>query len=269
MNITYIFPTKIESNDRLKNIITSVSYLLHNFPDAKVLVNEVDTESVFSEQALPKISQLISTGNLIHIFEKSDDPIFHKTKILNDSIIHADTDVICSHDVDVVYPKESHQTAYDLIINDEADIVYPYGCGAFQYQVNYSQQLFEDFTESFDISKLTNNCRLQASSIGWTQFYSKKAVISGGMWNENFLSWGEEDSEFYFRFSLFGYRIQRILNYIYHFEHERTHNSHYHNPKYRDNHDLWQWIRRQDKDTLEKYYLSQNYLKERFQNVSI
>lgn len=264
MNLTYIFPTKIESSDRLRNIITSVSYLLYNFPSAKVLVNEVDSESIFSQQALPKIKELVSTDNLIHIFEKSDNPIFHKTKILNDSILKADTDILCSHDVDVVYPKESHQTAYNLINNDEADIVYPYGCGSFQYQVNYPQQLFEEFTKSFDISKLTNNSKLQASSIGWTQFYSKKIVISGGLWNENFLSWGEEDSEFYFRFSLFGYRMQRVLNYIYHFEHERTHNSHYHNPKYHDNHNLWQWIRRQDKDTLKNYYLSQDYLRERF-----
>jgi len=252
MNLTYILPTKIESNDRLKNVITSVSYLLHNFPDSKVLVSEVDSESVFSEIALPKIKEIVSVDNLIHIFEKSDNSIFHKTKILNDSILNADTDIICSHDVDVVYPKKSHQSAYDLIVNDEADIVYPYGAGAFQYQVDYSQNLFEDFIKSFDISKLANSCKLQASSIGWTQFYSKKVVISGGLWNENFMSWGEEDSEFYFRFSLFGYRIQRVLSY-----------SHYHNPKYQDNHELWQWIRRQDGNTLRDYYLNQSYLRER------
>ena len=36
-DLTYIIPTRIESEDRLKNIITSVTYLLKNFPEAKVI----------------------------------------------------------------------------------------------------------------------------------------------------------------------------------------------------------------------------------------
>lgn len=46
-DVTYIMPTRIESNDRLRNIITSVTYLLKNIPGAKVLVKEVDNQSVF------------------------------------------------------------------------------------------------------------------------------------------------------------------------------------------------------------------------------
>tara|TARA_B100000965_G_scaffold288044_1_gene245897 strand:- start:199 stop:345 length:147 start_codon:yes stop_codon:yes gene_type:complete len=40
-DLTYIIPTRIESEDRLKNIITSVTYLLKNFPEARVIVKEV------------------------------------------------------------------------------------------------------------------------------------------------------------------------------------------------------------------------------------
>ena len=38
-----------------------VTFLLKNFPDAKVLVKEVDKESVFQEHALPIIKQYAST----------------------------------------------------------------------------------------------------------------------------------------------------------------------------------------------------------------
>ena len=110
-NITYIMPTRIESNDRLRNIVTSVSYLLANFPQAKVIVKEVDKQSVFQEHALPTIQNIVDTKNLHHIFEQSDDDLFHKTRILNDLILEADTDVVASHDVDVVYPVSSHETA--------------------------------------------------------------------------------------------------------------------------------------------------------------
>ena len=135
--------------------------------------------------------------NLTHIFEQSNDELFHKTRILNDLILSAETNVICSHDVDVIYPITSHQTAYDSIMNDTADVVYPYGCGVYQYQVNYPMDIFKSFLDSgFDIDIIKPQCRTESSTIGWTQFYNRQKVIQGGMWNENFLSWGAEDCVF-------------------------------------------------------------------------
>lgn len=104
MDLTYILPCRIESEDRLKNVITSVSYLLKNFPEAKVIVKEVDTHSTFKFRAIPEIKKVASIDNLKHIFEENSDNLFHKTRILNDLILMADTKVVCSHDVDVVYP---------------------------------------------------------------------------------------------------------------------------------------------------------------------
>ena len=45
---TFIIPVKIESDDRLRNVITVCCFLLENF-DTKVILKEVDTESVFKE----------------------------------------------------------------------------------------------------------------------------------------------------------------------------------------------------------------------------
>ena len=136
MDLTYIMPCRIESEDRLKNIITSVTYLLANFPNAKVIVKEVSERATFKYRAIPEIRKYISTDNLNYIFEESNDPLFHKTRILNDLILESDTQIVCSHDVDVVYPHSSHKTAYDLIKTNQADVVYPYGCGVYQDQVD-------------------------------------------------------------------------------------------------------------------------------------
>jgi hypothetical protein len=263
-DLTYILPTRIESNDRLRNVVTSVSYLLSKFPESKVIVKEVDKQSVFSQHALPLISQVVDTANLRHIFEQSDENLFHKTRILNDLIYEADTEYVASHDVDVVYPVESHVNAYMMLKSGNFNVVYPYGCGVYQYQVNYPQNIFENFLQSgFDIDLLTKNSSTQASTIGWTQFYHKQAAINGFMWNENFISWGAEDCEFYFRFNALGYKVGRIDSWIYHLEHSRTHNSHYNNPKFMENHNLWNWIRNQDKETLIDYYRNQPYVKRR------
>lgn len=269
-DLTYILPTRIESEDRLRNIITSVSYLLKNFPEAKVIVKEVSPKKVFGENALPKIKEIANTSNLNYVYEKvPEQTLFHKTRILNDLILLADTKVICSHDVDVVYPISSHQRAYDAIINNECDVIYPYGCGVWQYQVDYPQEIFEEFIKEHDISIIQSRCRTESSTIGWTQFYNRESVIKGGLWNENFLSWGAEDCEFYFRFSTLGFKVARIDNWIYHFEHMRTHNSHYHNPKFMDNHNYWQWLRNQSRETIAKHMREQDYFVRRLTDAGI
>lgn len=269
-DITYIMPIRIESNDRLRNVVTSITYLIKNFPEAKLLVKEVDKKSVFKTEALPIIQKFADTKNIKHIFEQSDDDLFHKTRILNDLILESDTEVVASHDVDVIYPQSSHHTAYHAIINGDCDVVYPYGCGVFQYQVENYALIFEEFIESnFNLQTIKSNCRTEASTIGWTQFYNRKKVIEGYLWNESFLSWGAEDCEFYFRFNALGYKVGRVDAPIWHFEHERTHNSHYHNPKFMENHNLWQWIREQSPEMLKSYYDNQPYVKRRLKDVGI
>ena len=243
-DLTYILPTRIESEDRLKNIITSVTYLLKNFPEAKVIVKEVSERATFKFDAVPQIKKYVN--------------------------LMSDTNIVCSHDVDVIYPVSSHQKAYQLIKEDQFDVIYPYGCGVYQYQVDYPMEVFNSFLSSeFDMNVIQNQCRTESSTIGWTQFYNRAKVIEGGMWNENFLSWGAEDCEFYFRFNSLGYRVGRVNDCIWHFEHGRTHNSHYHNPKFIDNHNLWQWIRNQNKEKLIQYLNQQEYIKRRMNDARI
>ena len=84
-DLTYIIPTRIESEDRLKNIITSVTYLLKNIPEAKVIVKEVSDKETFKFRALPEIKKYTNVDNLKYVFEESPaDSLFHKTRILND-----------------------------------------------------------------------------------------------------------------------------------------------------------------------------------------
>ena len=110
--------------------------------------------------------------------------------------------------------------------------------------VNYGDQLLDKFLSShdgsdFDFDVLTDNKVRIPSSIGWGQMITKSAEVSAGMWNEEFISWGAEDCEFYYRLNLFGFKVGRVVDDIYHFEHGRTFNSHYHNPKFQDNDRLW------------------------------
>ena len=269
-DLTFLLPCRIESEDRLRNVITSTTYLLKNFPEAKVILKEVDERSHFKFRALPVIKKYVQVENLTHIFEESDEKFFHKTKILNDLLVASDTEIVYNHDVDVVLPVSSYESAYNAIKENQLDVVYPFGCGVYQWAVNYSESSFNQFLDSnFDFNVLKNSKFRVASSIGWGQMIKRQTEIDVGFWNENFISWGAEDCEFYFRLNSLGHRVGRVYNDIYHFEHGRTFNSHYHNPKFMDNHNLWQNIRTWDQNQLIKYYSGQKYLKERREQTNV
>ena len=39
-DLTYLLPCRIETDDRLRNVITSVTYIMKCFPEAKVILKE-------------------------------------------------------------------------------------------------------------------------------------------------------------------------------------------------------------------------------------
>ena len=104
-NTTFIIPLRIDTGDRLRNVILSTSYLLHNF-DTTVMIKEVDSERRFETFALPIIERLVDTSNLVHIFEKDTrtDDAFHRTKVLNDMVMESKTDIVVNYDTDLILP---------------------------------------------------------------------------------------------------------------------------------------------------------------------
>ena len=55
-NTTFIIPLRIETDDRLRNVIVSSIYLLDN-TDCQIIIKESDKTSVFAEKALPQIRE--------------------------------------------------------------------------------------------------------------------------------------------------------------------------------------------------------------------
>ena len=91
---TFIVPIRIESPDRLRNVVTTTAFLKENF-DTNIIIKEVDKESVFQRDALPILEEIVEVDNLWenfnHIFEKSEEPLFHRQRVLNEMIVEVDT----------------------------------------------------------------------------------------------------------------------------------------------------------------------------------
>ena len=71
-NTTFIVPLRIDTGDRLRNVILSTSYLLHHF-DTTVMIKEVDSEHRFEEFALPIIKRLVNTDNHENVIINGDE----------------------------------------------------------------------------------------------------------------------------------------------------------------------------------------------------
>lgn len=261
---TFIIPIKIESEDRLRNIITSVCFLVSNF-DTKIIVKEVDEESLFLKLALPQITEYC--GDDIHInylFEESKSSSFHRQKVLNDMIMESDTDIIVNYDCDILLPIDSYLKSYDMILNKSSDLVYPYGNGNYQRQVFATDEVVTKFlVNDFDFGVFDTVSKIYDAKYGFCQFFRREVYIEGGMENENFIAYAPEDVERYYRFNTLGYKVDRIDSIVYHLEHIRTPNSWFTNPHMESNNEEWDKIQSMDKDTLKEYITNQKYYQNR------
>ena len=263
---TFIIPVRIESADRMRNVLTGLIFLLENF-ETKIIVKEVDTKSVFEEDILPQLKEYFDNlDNLIHIFEQSDDPVFYRMKILNEMIAMSKTDVVINSDCDILLPIQSYLDSYNLILSKQADVVYPYGTGNYQKQVFADDELVSEFlSNDFDFAILDNKSNIWTSDFGWIQFFNRQVYIDGGMENENFRGSSPEDKERYYRFTTLGYNVVRLDRFIYHLEHSRGRNSWpasiEGNPYMGENFELWNNLQKMNKQQLSEYYSNQAYLK--------
>ena len=272
---TFIIPLRIETDDRMRNIITTLIYLTRNF-NTKIIVKEVDKESVYEREVVPLLEQALEPEMLAcihHIFEQSDEFTFHRTKILNDMLWMVDTPVVANYDSDIILPLETYINATNMIskgwVHPDAEgskpvkVIYPYGYGNYQFQCHVGDNEVTNFINSgFNFEYFNGHMRQWDAKYGFCQFFDTEEYKKLGGENENFVAYGYEDDERHFRFNLLS-SVGRIHEYVYHLEHGRTKNSWFNNPHCEDNKKLWETLKVKGKESLIKYYQEIDYIKER------
>jgi hypothetical protein len=271
---TAIIPIKIDSEQRLINIQTTVAFLLKFF-DFKIIVKEVDeSQKVF----------LGDNERLTYIFEKNTNDYFHRTKILNDMLLNVKTKYTINYDCDILLPQENCYKALTLLENGY-DFVFPYKKGVFLGTWTFSKDDIAAIIQSENTVWLYNTIKKFALaptqpgleifkslnlgtiySTGSLQFFNTKSYIEGFGENEEFIDWGPEDQERLYRFFLLGYKVGWIDNgLVCHMNHppsKSTNMSYFYNKR---NHDLYNMITSTytSKNNLFEYMKSLNYVKER------
>jgi predicted glycosyltransferase involved in capsule biosynthesis len=89
---------------------------------------------------------------------------------------------------------------------------------------------------------------------------NKKSFIRAGMENENFISWGPEDSERFNRYHILGLTVQRIPGAMYHMDHYVGENSSPKNEHFKANEKEFLNVVTRNKNKLEEYINSWDWI---------
>lgn len=252
---TFTVPVLHDHSDRKKNLDLSVCMLQKDF----------ETNIIIGEQG----------GNVFKYMEQwctympfPDMKVFHRTKMLNDMAMAAETPFIANWDADVIIPPMQLYMAM-LKLRNGADMVFPYD-GRFARLER--KDWFKPIEKLLDIAAIGDTepkgrrgKPVPESSVGGAVFFNKESFIEGGMENEYMISFGPEDCERNDRFTTLGFRIERVGidengncgkglgGCLYHINHWCGPDSSRRNPFFRPNHEELNKIRLMSKDELRLY----------------
>lgn len=214
-NTTFMIPIRVDHQDRIDNLNIVLDYLNYHL-DTNIIVCEESRNSVIGKE-------IKNRAKYMYLYSDSDH--MHRTKALNYMIRESSTSVVVTYDSDVLLRPEQYKWSQDKIINNEADVVYPYN-GWF---CSITRDMIPDVVKSTSIKNIDYTKIKRPghkNSLGAAIFFNKKSYIDGGMENQNFINYGWEDEERYHRFVKLGYTVVRHpSDNIIHLFHHRGPNS--------------------------------------------
>jgi hypothetical protein len=216
---TFMFPIFIDFPERLRNLKIAVEWIDKHF-DTNIMICEQKTAWI--PDALKHIKhQYIHLDNL-------QNGLIHRTHQLNIMTHSSKTPIVVNIDCDVVLDPRQYIEAYETVLSNKADMVYPYNGKC----VDIDKELIDQFKNE-QVMKVFERkplVILNNHAKGGVIFFNRNAYINGGLENERFVSWGFEDNERDSRFKKLGYRAVNTSGTCFHLNHPRSKNSSDKNP---------------------------------------
>lgn len=267
-DVTFTIPVFYDSIDRKQNLDLCVCMLQNHF----------DTHISISEQGGTKFEYMSKWAR----YTRFDNKDFHRTKMLNDMAIEAETPYLANWDADVIIaPMQVYLSV--LKLREGADVVFPYD-GRFARLPRIPW--FKTIEKALDIGiigdtepKGKRGKPVPEYSVGGAVFFNKESFIDGGMENEFMISFGPEDCERNDRFTKLGFKIERVCELssglggpLYHIDHWCGPDSTPQNPHFKANHRELEKGRAMSKEELRAYvdsfYWRHKYTEKYYNRIS-
>lgn len=240
-DVTFCIPICHDSEDRKQNLDINLFHLMSNF----------NTKFIVGEQKTKEYEYTKQWGTYKY-YSTDDMPFFHRTKIINDLVKLAKTEIVVNWDTDMlIAPLQLHEAIRKIVIG-KSDFVYPYDGRFARVSREWLQTIQEDVGYFGD--NIFNGMQrgAQDSNGGAVIMHRQKYFEAGGE-NENMKNYAPEDKERKDRFSKLGFRIDRQKGVIYHLDHIKGDNSKDENEFFKNNWDELNKIREMDSDELRIY----------------
>jgi hypothetical protein len=244
MNTTFMIPLRIDHNDRLVNIQTTLYYMTKHLK-TNIIIIENGTTSNYDK------FKIDSNSNIRYEFQYNDEFEFHKTKIINDCVQLVNTEVVAYCDVDCFLPVSSYCEAQNYIMSKQYDICKPYDNPSGTYGIDIKHK---DKVYTHDLEFIKSISSNYIAGYGGIVFFNTKLFIKLGGMNEEFIAYGPEDIEIIQRFIKLGYKYCTIQRELYHLNHYVTSNSTIKNNYFKFNILLFEKLKSLSPEKLRDYY---------------
>lgn len=217
-DVSFLIPVRIDSPKRMENLKMVLGFIKRNF-DTNITVLEADTKENILDSNIDN-----------KIFIEDHDPVFHRTKYINQMTRHSSIPFLAIWDTDVLLNHQQIVDSVRLLRSENADMVFPYDGNFFNtppllVEMYKSIKKIEVFEKNID--KL--NLMFGSQAVGGAFLVNKRRYCEAGMENENFYGWGPEDYERVKRWEIFECKIRRVQGPAFHLYHPRFENSRYFN----------------------------------------
>ncbi len=253
-DITFTIPVFYDHKDRKQNLDLCVC-LLQKYFNTNVIVGEQGGQRF---EYMKQFCSYVYFSRLIN---------FHRTRILNQMALQAQTPYIANWDADVIIPPLQVYLAVEKL-REGKDMVFPYD-GRFARWPR--EDWFKKIETALDIGVIAGvqpkghrGADIEdMTSVGGAVFFNKESFIDGGMENENMISFGPEDCERNDRFTMLGFKIANVKGYLHHINHWCGPDSTKYNPFFRANHNEIDKIRLMNKAQLRAYINTWSWIKQK------
>ena len=241
---TFLIPFKNDNIDRVINLNIILRYINNFFETSVCIVEQIDDHNHKTDINTLEFNNI----NIKHLVlnDKTNNERFsgiHKTKLYNIGISNIETNNIICFDCDIIIPINQMIISRDNM-NNGCDYIFPFSQGYIEiikspdeYRKNllntYDFNKYNDYV--FSRQKIVDSTPerkgvykppglVRGNPPGGCVFIKKTVYVDIGMENENFYGYGPEDQERKYRLEKFNYNTKIIPGYLYHLEHNISHN---------------------------------------------
>lgn len=226
--LTAIMPVKIDSTDRLENLLVVSEYVTKRLHVPLLYVVEVDDE--------PKLFNFFKDNDRIrYVFvQRSKAEVWCKGRSFNTVLPWIESKAIAVWDTDTIIPGQSLQTAYENIVEGDADIAMPYSIFYHLHRKFIRDAKYGEFDFSAVNDPRNYDHAFDQVIGGGICLYRTSFLRHIRGFSELFRGWGAEDDEVVARAQKLGAKVIRVGGPLAHFFHERTPSCvpHEHHKKY-------------------------------------